>query len=274
MTATPGDRPRRPSLVASDLDGTLLRSDGSASPRTLAAVRAVQDAGIHWVIVTARPPRWLHDLVDVVGDHGVALCSNGAFVYDVARREVRAERTLALDVLDDLVEQLRIAIPEITFAVEHRRGYGREPHYDETHPSPADASVAPIHDLLDPLPGKLMARAPGHEAGDFLERVSAVVGNAAVVSYSGASGLAEISAAGVTKAAVLAAYCEELQLTAADVWAFGDMPNDVPMLTWAGTSFAVANGHPDARAAADRTCPDNDDDGVALVLERMLETAS
>jgi hydroxymethylpyrimidine pyrophosphatase-like HAD family hydrolase len=119
-----------------------------------------------------------------------------------------------------------------------------------------------------------MARAPGHDGADFLARVTAVVGDAAVVSYSGASGLAEISAAGVTKAAVLAAHCEGLQVAAEHVWAFGDMPNDVPMLTWAGTSFAVTDGHPDARAAADRVCPSNDDDGVAYVLERILETAS
>jgi HAD superfamily hydrolase (TIGR01484 family) len=264
----------RPALVASDLDGTLLRNNGTVSTRTVAAVRAVQDAGIHWVIVTARPPRWLHDLVDVVGDHGVALCSNGAFVYDVAQRVVREERTLALDVLHDLVDRLRSAIPSIAFAVEHRAGYGREPAYDEIHPAPPDAALAPIHDLLDPLPGKLMARAPGHDGADFLARVTAVVGDAAVVSYSGASGLAEISAAGVTKAAVLAAHCEGLQVAAEHVWAFGDMPNDVPMLTWAGTSFAVADGHPDARAAADRVCPSNDDDGVAYVLERILETAS
>ncbi len=101
----------------------------------------------------------------------------------------------------------------------------------------------------------------------FLVAVGRVVGTRGIVSYSGADGLAEISAPGVTKAAALAAWCRRLHVAAADVWAFGDMPNDLPMLTWAGTSFAVANAHPDVLAMADHTCPSNDEDGVAQVLE-------
>jgi hydroxymethylpyrimidine pyrophosphatase-like HAD family hydrolase len=48
--------------------------------------------------------------------------------------------------------------------------------------------------------------------------------------------------------------------------AFGDMPNDLPMLRWAGTSYAVANAHPDVIAVADHVAPANYDDGVATVL--------
>ena len=55
-----------------------------------------------------------------------------------------------------------------------------------------------------------------------------------------------------------------------DVVAFGDMPNDLPMLTWAGTSYAMANGHADVRGAADHVAPGNDEDGVAVVLERVF----
>jgi hydroxymethylpyrimidine pyrophosphatase-like HAD family hydrolase len=260
-------------LVASDLDGTLLRSDGSVSARTVRAVRAVQDAGIHWVVATARPPRWLHELVDVVGDHGVAICSNGAFVYDVVGRRVRSERTLTRDVLAALVAALRSAVPDITFAVEHREGFGREPDYEDTYREPDVLTVVTGAGLFEPPPGKLLARSPSTPPGEFLRLVEEVVGESAVVAFSGATGLAEISAAGVTKAAVLADYCADLSIVADAVWAFGDMPNDVPMLAWAGTSFAVANGHPDAREAADHACPANDDDGVAVVLEGMLDSA-
>ena len=79
-----------------------------------------------------------------------------------------------------------------------------------------------------------------------------VVGDRAVVAFSGAGGLAEVSAKGVTKAAALAGWCAELGIDAGEVWAFGDMPNDLPMLTWAGRSFAVANAHDDVLAAAIR----------------------
>lgn len=71
----------------------------------------------------------------------------------------------------------------------------------------------------------------------------------------------------MTKAFALAS----LGIPAAETVAFGDMPNDVPMLEWAGHGVAVANAHPDALAAADEVTASNDEDGVALVLERLLE---
>ena len=258
---------RKPRLIASDLDGTLLRSDGTVSERTIRALRSVQAEGIGFVMVTARPPRWLHDLAHVVGDHGVVLCSNGAFVYDVTNRTVLSERPLAVDVVTSIVADLRAVVPGIAFAVESAAGFAREPGYVDLHPTPAGAPVADIADLLDPLPGKLLARAPGLEGETFLRTVVDVVGDGAVVAFSGVEGLAEISAAGVTKAAVLAEWAAGRGVEAADVWAFGDMPNDLPMLHWAGVSFAVANAHPDVLAAATYVVAGHDDDGVARTVE-------
>ncbi len=259
-----------PKLIASDLDGTLLRSDGTFSERTAAAVEAIQVAGVGWVVATARPPRWLHDLTDVIGRDGVALCSNGAYVYDVPRQRIVAERTLAIATLHEIVDELRTAVPDIAFAVERSDGFGREPSYEDVHREADVRSVATVVDLFHPLPGKLLARSPGSDHDEFLQTVERVVGKRAVVAYSGTSGLAEISASGVTKAAVLATWCEERGLTCADVWAFGDMPNDVPMLAWAGTAFAVANAHSDVLAIANHVVASSDDDGVAQVLEQLL----
>lgn len=260
----------RPALVASDLDGTLLRSDGTASARTVRAVQAIQDAGIAFVLATARPPRWLHDLLDVVGDHGVAICTNGAFVYDVANRQLMAERTIPREVITAIVIELREAFPKVAFAVERADGYGHEPHYDNLHPIPPGSPVGALEDLVDLPPAKVLARAPGIDEAEFLAEVQRIVGDRAVATYSGSGGLAEINAAGVTKAAVLAEWSAERGIDAADVWAFGDMPNDLPMLAWAGTSYAVANAHPEVAAMATRVCPSNDEDGVAQVLEAIV----
>ena len=87
-SAPPSTAPGRPRLVATDLDGTLLRTDGSLSPRTVEALGAAEAAGIHVVFVTARPPRWLDALADAVAGHGTVICGNGAFVYAVGSRTV------------------------------------------------------------------------------------------------------------------------------------------------------------------------------------------
>ena len=84
-------------------------------------------------------------------------------------------------------------------------------------------------------------------------------------------GLVEISAAGVTKAAALARVCDRLGIDAADVVAFGDMPNDLALLAWAGTSYAVSNAHPSVLAAADHVTASNDEDGVAEALAGIFD---
>ena len=73
----------------------------------------------------------------------------------------------------------------------------------------------------------------------------------------------------MSKAAALAELCAELGIEATEVVAFGDYPNDLPMLEWAGYAVAVANAHPDVLAAADEVTASNADDGVAVVLERL-----
>jgi hypothetical protein len=83
--------------------------------------------------------------------------------------------------------------------------------------------------------------------------------------------LVEISAAHVTKASTLALLCDELGVAPDEVVAFGDMPNDLPMLAWAGTSYAVANAHPSVLEAVDHVAPTNDEDGVAQVLAGMFD---
>jgi hydroxymethylpyrimidine pyrophosphatase-like HAD family hydrolase len=96
------------------------------------------------------------------------------------------------------------------------------------------------------------------------------VDGAVEVTHSSSSGLVEMSAAGITKATGLALLAAEYGVQPADVVAFGDMPNDVPMLTWAGRGVAVANAHAEARDAADELTLSNVDDGVAVYLERWF----
>ncbi len=267
-----------PAVVASDLDGTLLRSDGTVSRRTRETLHRVEQAGTEVVLVTARPPRWLDHLGDIAGAHGVILCSNGAFAYDVRSHTVTAEHCLTSDTVLSLAADLREALPGIGFAVERRTGFAHEPGYVIAGSEPRGVAVVDVPDsdaamleaLLDPLPGKLLAKCPGVPDEEFHETVRAVVGERAVLAFSGAFGLAEICASGVTKAAALADWCAERGVAARDVWAFGDMPNDIPMLAWAGTSFAVAGGHPEVLAAATSVCPSNDVDGVAQVLDAAL----
>ena len=102
------------------------------------------------------------------------------------------------------------------------------------------------------------------------ERAIDVVGDEVVVTWTSPH-LLELSAAGVTKASTLARVCEHVGVGAGEVLAFGDMPNDTAMLSWAGRGYAVAGADPLAVAAADEVVPSNDDDGVARTLARVFD---
>ncbi|MEO7754705.1 MAG: HAD family hydrolase [Terracoccus sp.] len=266
----------RPRLVATDLDGTLLRGDGTLSERTVAVLRAAEEAGVHVVFVTARPPRWLDVLADAVAGHGTVICGNGAFVYAVASRRVTEVDGFATPVLHDIVRDLRLAAPGVRFAAERVAGLWSEPGFphDPGHPVPHDAVSAPIEGLDDSVVGKLLARSTALGDEDFLTLVEQVVAERGHVAFSGAGGLAEVSSRGVTKAAALERWAARLGIGPEQVWAFGDMPNDLPMLRWAGTGWAVSNAHPDVLAASDRVCDSNDQDGVARAIEAVLGTPS
>lgn len=258
-------------LIATDLDGTLLRDDKTISARTIAALRRVQEAGMTLVLVTGRPPRRLKSIAQELGVTGLAICCNGAMLYDLATDAIVQHTTLSSDVARQLVVALRGAAPGVCFAIERGLIFGHEPAYaysgqiaEEEPPLSADA-----HALCAEAVTKLIVRHPDLPLDDLLRISRGIAGEMAAVTYSGAP-FVEIAAAGITKASALMGLCAQLGITSSQVIAFGDMPNDLPMLQWAGHGVAVATAHPDVLAMVDEVTATNEDDGVAVVLERLL----
>jgi len=262
---------RRPRLVATDLDGTLVRTDGTISERTREVITAVEAAGVPVVFVTGRPLRWAEEVFEHVGDHGLAVVSNGALVWDVAADRPRLRREIDPATVLGVCADLRAAVPGSAFAVETLDGIGLEPGFLERHPLPDGARRAPLEELVTGPAVKLLARHEELGAQDYWDLAEEAIGEQVTITWSSASTLLEISAFGVTKATTLALLAEELGVDAVDVLAFGDMPNDLPMLAWAGAPYAMANAHPSVLAAVDHVAPSNDEDGVAQVLAGIFD---
>ncbi|MFJ3787980.1 HAD family hydrolase [Kitasatospora sp. NPDC090091] len=270
---TPRTAPR---LIATDLDGTLLCAGGTVSARTAAALAAAEAAGVQVVFVTGRPPRWMQQVSAHIGGHGVAICSNGGAVVDVRRGELLESTPLGAEAALAVVAALRAKLPGTAFAFEYPAGFARERGYelrmwgeDESHP------VGPAEELLGtggPVKGlfKLLAKHPDLDPDKLLTEARAVAGHLAEITRSAPVPLLEISAPGVTKASTLARWCAGRGIDRSEVVAFGDMPNDLEMLAWAGTAYAVANAHPQVLAAVPLHTVSNEQDGVAAVLERLL----
>ena len=259
-----------PRLVASDLDGTIVRSDGTVSDHTRELVARVEAAGSVFVMVTGRPPRWMPPVAHVTGHKGLAVCANGALLYDLHTEQVVRSHLIDSSAAAEVVAALRREVPGVAFAVERSdSGFAHEPGYNPRYDLGITATGR-VEDLLAEGAVKLLVRHEGMGSDELLAAGRRAVGDLAECTHSSADGLLEISAAGISKASGLAALAEDLGIDAADTVAFGDMPNDLPMLSWAGRSFAVGNAHPEVLEAADEVTGSNDDDGVAAVLERWF----
>ncbi|THV26192.1 HAD family hydrolase [Glycomyces paridis] len=262
-------------VIASDLDGTLLAPCSTLTEPTIAALRAARERGVLTVAVTARPPRVFDEWTGLAALLDAAICSNGAIVYDPAAREVRTALGIDAEAAALAAKTLREALPGLRFAVETGFEVVAEPGYDRvdsvgerrvTRDSLAEAIGAA------PQIVKLLAHRRGGDQDALLAAARGLDLRGVALSHSGGSGLLELTAAGVGKAEALAAWCAARGVGPEAVAAFGDAPNDVPMLAWAGRSFAVANAHPEAVAAAAGRCGSNAEDGVAAAVAGLLRS--
>jgi len=239
MTAPVPGRGQKPGLIATDVDGTLLDDDEKISPRTSAAVCAAHDGGAQFVLATGRPPRWIKPVVEQLGFAPMAVCANGAVVYDPSTDRIISARTLSADVLGELAEIATRLIPGAGLAVER---VGRSAHdaatpqfvsspgYEHAWLNPDNTEVS-IEDLLSAPAIKLLIRKPGARSADLAAELATQIGTQGDITYSTNEGLVEIMPLGVSKATGVAEVARPRGIPAAGVITFGDMPNDVPMLS-------------------------------------------
>jgi Cof subfamily protein (haloacid dehalogenase superfamily) len=262
-------------LLASDLDGTLLRRDDTPSDRTLAALRAAEKAGWVVVLATGRPARFVDPAAASLGVHGLSVCNNGATIYDPVERRIIREVELSRAVALEVVDRLRGVEPELIFAADWGLELAAEQAWIDTTPwpVPSDTHIGPPEAFLTGPVAKLLANHPTMESDELAHRTRGLLHDLVEVTSSTGSGVIEMTARGVSKGSALARVAADLGIGPDEVVAFGDMPNDTEMLQWAGRGVAMGNAHPAVKAAADEVTATNDEDGVALVVERLLAEA-
>jgi hydroxymethylpyrimidine pyrophosphatase-like HAD family hydrolase len=267
--------PGLPKLVATDLDGTLVRSDETVSDYSVRVLRKVHEAGITVVGVTGRGARLIDLCRRNLPDADFFVMAQGGYVLD--QRDVEAPRLLRRERIPgaDLAEVLRLLefeVGPLSVLIEALDDPG-EPLWGDTHVTWPYPEWVP-YDRLEALAGpsyKGFAQSVGLTADELLAVARTVVPPTLATVTQAGLGYVEITAPGVDKATGLAVVAAELGICASDVLVFGDMPNDVPMFRWAGwCRVAVANAHPEVLAAADDVTASNDADGVAAWLEALL----
>ena len=271
------DLSRAPRLVATDLDGTLVRSDDSVSPRSMAALKRLAASGVIVVGATGRGPRLLELCRRDIPAADFLVLGQGAFVYECRFDDSvveMANRSVPGEVLHEAVSMIEAevgplrALAEPADPVRHITG----DHWPDW-PWPAvrletlpreQAFTGPMvkgYFVSDTIPGT-----------ELLAAALELVDPAKVVVTESGVGMLEVCPVGVDKAAGLQVVLDKFDIDWEDVLAFGDATNDLPMLRAAGHAVAMPGAHPWVKAVADEIAPaSNDDDGVARYLEVVLD---
>ncbi|MEU9474249.1 Cof-type HAD-IIB family hydrolase [Streptomyces sp. NPDC048191] len=258
-------------LIATDLDGTLLRSDQSVSQRTRDALAAATAAGAAHVVVTGRAAPWTRHILDDLGYDGLAVCAQGAQVYDAGAHRLLTSVTLDRQLAGVALAKIEAEVGPLYLAAS-RDGLDGEvlvgPGYAVTGALPA----TPFTDASDlwaaPL-NKIYIQHPAMGDDELAEAARQAAGGFVSVAMAG-EGIVELLPLGLSKATGLSLAARRMGLKAADTIAFGDMPNDIPMFAWASRGVAMANAHEALRSVADEVTSSNEEDGIAVVLERLL----
>ncbi len=259
-------------LVATDLDGTLLGADETVSRRTREALAAVTAAGAAHIVVTGRAVPWTRHILDDLGYESLAVCGQGAQVYDAGEHRLLTSVTLDRQLAGLALAKIEAEVGPLLLAAS-RDGLDGEVvvgHGYRVQDGPL--STVPIRDAADlwsaPL-NKVYIQHPTLSDDELAAVGTEVAGGLVSVTMAGA-GIVELLPLGLSKATGLSLAARRLGMKAADTIAFGDMPNDIPMFAWAAHGVAMSNAHDDLKAVADEVTFSNEEDGIAVVLERLL----
>nr|WSX50963.1 Cof-type HAD-IIB family hydrolase [Streptomyces sp. NBC_00974] len=261
-------------LVATDLDGTLLRGDDTVSERTREALVAATAAGAAHIVVTGRAVPWTRHILDDLGYKGIAVCGQGAQVYDAGAHRLLTSVTLDRKLAALALEKLEAEVGPLALAAS-RDGVDGDVLFGPGYQVNEGLAAVYLEDTADvwtePL-NKLYIQHPELDEDTLVEVARQTVGSLVGVVMAG-PGIVEILPLGLSKATGLSLAARRLGVKAAETIAFGDMPNDIPMFGWAAHGVAMANAHAELKAVADEVTTSNEQDGIAVVLERLLGAA-
>lgn len=253
---------RQIKLIASDLDGTLLRNDKTLSLRTRAVLARCRERGILFFAATARPPRVLESRIDGLFYDG-ALCHNGGIV--TWGGEIIWEQGIPPETAGTLARRILGEFPGIRFSAEI--GGELYANFDCGVLWPgAPFILTDFSSFPDKPAEKLIAELAFPGITDQItallpEELSAQVSENSIVM---------VQPKGVEKGKALRAVCERLGISLSETVAFGDDWNDISLLQAAGTGVAVENALPEVKNAADEICGSNEEDGPAKWMESHI----
>lgn len=263
-------------LIAMDLDGTLLNDQKVITEKTKAALMAAQNKGIRLALASARPSPGLfreRDALDMQNFNGILMSYNGGRIVDAETGKVLFETSMDLQETKQVLRQLeKLPVTPILddgakFYVTDKDGYKVD--YECRNNNMICSGVGNLADFLTFAPIKILMSVQPEELPIVQKQIAAFLPESLTVVQTAAFYL-EIIPKVINKGQGIRDICKVLGMEPAEVIAFGDAENDIPMLRAAGMGVAMGNAQETVKAAADMVTLSNNDDGIAAALEKLL----
>ncbi|MCY1144232.1 HAD family hydrolase [Actinoplanes sp. Pm04-4] len=251
--------------VVTDLDGTVVRRDGSVSEATLRAARALGERGVPLVAATARTPNGVLALSELAPTLDFAVCCSGALGYVPATRTIAWREPMPRDAVTGLTETLARRLPTAGWAAFDGSEWRMTAAYQAMRPSVHKGPVSVVQALGEMQPCAMVV---GHEGWDAVKLMAELAGLTTLGLHRAGSRFVEVTAASVDKASGVLHALRTLGVAPERAIAFGDMPIDTAMFSVVGRSVAMADAPPEVLAAATDRTASVEDDGFARYLDR------
>lgn len=256
-------------LIALDLDGTVLNSSDHISATNRVAIAAALQAGVRVVIVTGRGADAATAVASELRINLPIICAHGALTKDVMTGKILGHIPVPLQYAKPMVEFAEEnGIDAAVYVEERFHRVSGLPPYMADMTGPHWVEVESLARVLTSAP--TFIRFFGRDAVKTIRETFADF--PVHFKYETWGDFEELAVTSIdaTKKNALARLCADLNVKPNHVLAVGDSRNDVPMLRWAGVGVAMANALPEVRSAVKHMTASNDDDGVALAIERWV----
>ncbi|MDR2538509.1 MAG: Cof-type HAD-IIB family hydrolase [Bifidobacteriaceae bacterium] len=269
-----------------DIDGTLLNSQRIISPRTKQALLDAQASGVKLVLASGRPTKGMiglaHEL-EMDQHDGLLVSYNGARVTDVQTNEILFDQPIPSDLVVKVLEHLKqfdavvminddqyVYVNDVFSGMIENEGQTINIIQYEAHDG--GFLLCEVQDLAKfatfPIP-KILIAGSSEYLHSISDQIYAPFKNKLNGAFSSPCYF-EFTDLGIDKAKALSIVNQKLAIAPSDVIAFGDAPNDRSIVEYAGVGVVMDNGTVDMKAIADYVTASNNEDGIAVALEKFL----
>lgn len=260
-------------LVVIDLDNTLLNEEHKISEKNREMVQKVRSKGIEVIIATGRMYISAKPYLKALSLNNSAIVYNGAMVKDVETDKTIYHKPIDKKDAKEIITDIKKEGLHINLYQDDKLYVDQDNEYTKRYEEVSGIQAVRVEDLseLDIIdPTKLLIIEDDPELHVYYQKyLDRKYGDKINVTES-KSYFIEIGAKGVNKGKTLQQLISEKDIERNEIIAIGDSYNDLEMLSYAGTGIAMGNAPEEIKKKADMIAPHNEEDGVAVILDKLI----